>query len=173
MNKLGFISGLLSAILIFLPFIPVGIYFGTETNPWLGFNYYIQFPISIVRFGNMEIFLWGFLLNSSINLWFLVNIVSFIFLTIPGLLSVIFSFVGCFKEDDLGKRFMYFTFFTNLFIILYTLIGFTIYSREIFGIGFSIGEIFEYLDYGFYALIINFIISIFAYITHPVMEVNL
>ena len=166
MNKFGFISGLLSAVLIFLPFIPVGIYFGTETNPWLGFNYYIQFPISIVRFGNMEIFLWGFLIDSSINLWFLVNIVSFIFLTIPGVLTVIFSFIGSFKEDDLGKRFI-------LFMILYTLIGFTIYSNEIFGIGFAIGEIFNYLDYGFFILILNFIISVIAYITHPVIEVNL
>ncbi|MFO7795815.1 MAG: hypothetical protein ACQERB_13375 [Promethearchaeati archaeon] len=173
MNKLGFISGLLSAIIFFLPFIPVGIYFGSESNPWLGFNYYIQFPVSIVRFGNMQIFLWGFLLDSSINLWVLENIVSFIFLTIPGLLTVIFSFVGCFKEDELGKCFIYFTFFTNLFMILYTLIGFTIYSMEILGIELAIGEIFAYLDYGFFILILNFIISIIAYITHPVMEVNL
>lgn len=173
MNKLGFISGLLSAIIFFLPFIPVGIYFGTESNPWLGFNYYIQFPVSIVRFGNMQIFLWGFLLDSSLNLWVLENIVSFIFLTIPGLLSVIFSFIGCFKEDDIGKRFIYFTFFTNLFMILYTLIGFTIYSGEIFGFAFGLADIFQYLDYGFFILILNFIISIIAYITHPVTEVNL
>lgn len=173
MNKLGFISGLLSTILLFLPFIPIGIYFGTSTNPWLGLNYHIQLQVSIVRYGNIHIYLWGILKENSISMWLFFNFLSFIFLTVIGLLAIIFSFIGCFKENKLGKRFMNFIVLANLFIILYTLIGFTIYSREIFGNDFGLLEIYYYLDYGFYILLLNFIISVFAFISHPIKEVEI
>ncbi|TXT63058.1 MAG: membrane protein of unknown function [Promethearchaeota archaeon] len=172
MNKFGFISGILASIVLLLPFLPIGIYFGSASNPWLGFNFYVQFPVSIVRYGNMEVFLWGTLTNSSINFWVLSNIITFIFLTIIGILSVIFSFVGCFKEDKLGKRFMNFVLLANLFLILYILIGFTIYSREIFGTTFGLVDIYYHLDYGFYIIVLNLIISIAAFITHPIKEVT-
>lgn len=171
MNKLGFISGLISTILLFLPFIPIGIYFGTETNPWLGFNYYIRFQVSLVKYENVGFFLWGTLTNSSFSIWLFSDILSFIFLTLIGLLAVIFSFLGCFKEDKLGKRFMNFILLANLFLILYVLIGFTIYSRELFGSAFNLLDIYNYLDYGFFILLLNFIISIVAFITHPIEEV--
>ena len=64
---------------------------------------------------------------------------------------------------------MSYNFLSLLFIILYSILGFTIYSEEIFGVKFGLLEVFSYLDYGFYILLLNLILSFIAFIKHPLI----
>ncbi len=176
MNKIGFLSGVITILLLFLPFLPIGIYFWNETTSSLELNSYIKFPVSLLNLNNTKIFLWGSTNGNSITFWFtdwfnnfsVTTVITFLFLIVLSILAIIFSFLGCVKENQKGRRYMSFNFFAIFFIIFFTIIGFTIYSEEIFGSQFGLLEIYQYLDTGFYILLINFILSIIAFIKHPI-----
>ncbi|MBD3195210.1 MAG: hypothetical protein GF317_09155 [Candidatus Lokiarchaeota archaeon] len=168
MNKLGFISTIISSILLFMPFIPLGIYFGSASNPWIGFNYYNTFAVSILTYNTKQIYMWGLISSGAAMFWFEYNLITLIFLSILSIIAIITSIVGTFKGDLLGKRFMGFNFFAQLFMNLYILIGFTIYSEEIFGVAFNLVDVYLYLDYGFFILFLNLIISFIAYRKHDI-----
>ncbi|MBY9006782.1 MAG: hypothetical protein KGD63_08495 [Candidatus Lokiarchaeota archaeon] len=172
MNRLGLLSAILTSLTLFLPFIPIGIYFWNELTSTAEINSFIKLPVSLINFNDIQYFSWGILNQDSFNLWInnssIAFIISFIFLSILSLLAIIFSLIGSTKTNLNGKRIMSYNFFALLFIILYTTLGFTIYSEEIFGIEFGLFEIFLYLDYGFYILLLNLILSIIAFIKHPI-----
>ncbi len=173
MNRLGLISAIITLLTLFLPFIPIGIYFWNEVSSTAEVDSFIKLPVSLVNFNNNQYFLWGILNQDGFNFW--VNsssmpfIISFIFLSILGLLAIIFSLVGSTKKDSLGKRLMSYNFLSLFFIILYSILGFTIYSEEIFGVKFGLLEVFSYLDYGFYIILLNLILSFIAFIKHPLI----
>ena len=72
------------------------------------------------------------------------------------------------REDQTGKKLMNANFIILLVIFLYTITGIPIYSEEIFGNKFGYFEIFFYLKYGFYILLINIIIAGIGYFTHTI-----
>jgi len=178
MNKLGFISGIITSMLVFLQFIPLGIYFGIEGSfsnwivAYLGiqnplFDAYSTLPLNLFTYESQSIFLWGMIINGNLYSWLEINILSFICLTVLSLICVILSFIGCVKRNKTGKRLLNLNLVVLIFIIIYSIIGIPIYSQELLGVQFGYFDIFLYLNYGFYIIIINLIIASFAYIKHP------
>lgn len=165
MNKFGLISLLLTSVLYFLQFIPLGISFQFE-SPFI--ITLVKIPIHIFAYENNEIFFWGIIANGNFQFWFNINILTGIFLLILTPLAVIFTFFGMCREDQTGKKLMNANFIILLVIFLYTITGIPIYSEEIFGNKFGYFEIFFYLKYGFYILLINIIIAGIGYFTHPI-----
>jgi hypothetical protein len=167
MNKFGFISFILTIFSLIFPFLPLGIYFGSETNPWLGIHSYVKIPTYILNFQGQELYPFGILTSSGLEFWFQINFLSFFFLFILLILAGIFSSVGFLMENRKGKRLIHFNFFALLFVMLFLLIGVSIYSEEIFGYQFMFFEIFQYTYFGFYILLGNLIIALIAYLKHP------
>jgi len=178
MNKLGFISGIITSILVFLQFIPLGILFGVEGSfsNWLVayfgiqnplFDSYSTLPLNLFTYGNRSIFLWGMIIDGNLYSWFEINILSSFLLFILSLTSIIFSFIGCKKNSKKGKRLLNLSLVILIFVIIYSIIGIPIYSQEILGVQFGYFDIFLYLNYGFYFLILDIILASFAYIKHP------
>jgi len=178
MNRLGFISGLISTFLVLFQFIPLGIHFGVEgsCSNWLLaffgiknpiFNAYSSLPLNLFTYENTNIYLWGLSVNGTLFFWFEVNLLSFIFLFLLSIVSVIITFVGCKKETQTGKKLMNANLILLILVFLFSIIGIPVYSQEIIGIQFGYFDIFLYLNYGFYLLLINILISLIAYIKHP------
>ncbi len=165
MNKFGFISLLLTFVLYFLQFIPMGISFQFET-PFI--ITLVKIPIHIFAYENNEIFFWGIIANGNFQFWFNINILTGIFLLILTPLAAVLNIFGFCKENKTGKKLMNANFVILLIIFLYIIIGIPIYSEEIFGIQFGYFDIFLYLNYGFFILLINVIIAGIAYFTHPI-----
>jgi len=181
MNKFGFLSGIFTIILVFLQFIPLGFNFGVEgvssiwvltyfgvNNPVL--SSFVRFPLELFSYGDRQIFLWGIIIGDELYLWFEINVLSFIFLFLISILTVILSIVGSIKENPTGKRLINFSLIALIFILLYSIIGIPIYSQEILGTQFGYFDIFLYLNYGFFILILNCILALFAYIKHPISK---
>ncbi|MBY8983159.1 MAG: hypothetical protein KGD57_09435 [Candidatus Lokiarchaeota archaeon] len=174
MNRLGLLTGIFTCIILLLPFIPIGIYFWNGVTSTVEINSFVKFPVSMVNFNNVQYFLWGISNGNTFNFWINSNsiafIITFIFLTILSFLAIIFSFIGCAKENPTGKKYMSYSFYALIFIVLYTIFGFTIYSEEIFNINFDFLEIIYYLDYGFYILLLNLFLSYIAYKKHQIKK---
>lgn len=168
MNKFGFISFLLSLFLLIFPYLPLGLYFGSETNPWLGIHSYVKVPVHLLDFQGQRLFPFGIITDTGLEFWFQVNFLAFFFLFILLILSVFFSGIGFLMENERGKRLIHFNFFALLFIILFFLIGISIYSEQILGNQFIFFDIFRYIYFGFYILLGNLTIALIAYLKHPI-----
>ena len=79
MNKFGFLSLILTFVLFFLQFIPLGVYFQFE-NPFV--NSHVRIPIQLFTFQDNELFIWGMVTNGVFQDWFEVNILTGIFFLI-------------------------------------------------------------------------------------------
>ncbi|MFO8019585.1 MAG: hypothetical protein R6U96_13240 [Promethearchaeia archaeon] len=170
MNKFGFISSFLTTVLLFLRFIPLGIYFGSDTYPWLGFNSHLEIPIQLFKIEGQDIFLWGIFSNNSVNLWFNINYLAFTFLSCLALAAILLSFIGCLKESETGKKLIKANFYCLFVIVIFLLVGIPIYSKEILGGQLGYLDIFNYIDYGFYIILANLIVALVAIYTHPVIS---
>ncbi len=165
MNKYGFLSLILTFVLFFLQFIPIGFYFQFE-NPVV--NSYTRIPIQLFTYEEIQIFFWGIISNGTFRLWFDVNFLTGIFFLIFTPLAALFNLFGFWKENTTGKRLMNLNFVLLLTILLYSIIGIPIYSQEILGYQLGYFDIFFYLNYGFFILLINVIIAGIGYIKHPI-----
>ncbi|MHA2008335.1 MAG: hypothetical protein ACXABO_04170 [Promethearchaeota archaeon] len=164
MNKFGFISIILTFLLFFLQFIPLGFFFQFE-NPYVNFK--VKVPIQLFTYEDTQIFIWGIKTSGTFHLWFDVNFLSGIFLIFLTPLAGLLTIVGFCKENRVGKRLMNFSFVLMLAVLLYSIIGIPIYSEEILGFQFGYFDIFYYLNFGFYILIINTILIGIGYKFHP------
>ena len=165
MNKYGFLSLILTFVLFFLQFIPIGFYFQFE-NPIV--NSYTRIPIQLFTYEEIQIFFWGIISNGTFRLWFDVNFLTGIFFLIFTPLAAIFNLFGFRRENTTGKRLMNANFVLLLIILLYSIIGIPVYSLEIIGAQLEYFDIFYYLNYGFFILLINVIIAGIGYIKHPI-----
>ncbi|MFX0058104.1 MAG: hypothetical protein ACFE8J_07365 [Candidatus Heimdallarchaeota archaeon] len=181
MNKFGFFLGIFTILMVFFQFIPLGINFGVQgvssiwmltyfgvKNPLL--SSFFKFPLEIFTYGNRQVFLWGMIIDDELYPWFEMNILSFIFLFIISLFIAILSIVGSIKENLLGKRLITISLIALIIVFLYSIIGIPIYSQEILGTQFGYFDIFLYLNYGFFVLVLNLILALIAYIKHPINE---
>jgi len=180
MNKFGFLSWILTTLLFFLQYIPLGIffgsegnlpiwfglYFGIETNPWI--SSFIELPIDLFNINGTHIHVWGLNSGGAIEIWFNIHLISFIFLYVLSLFALIVSLLGCAKENEEGLTLMKINFFAILAIFIYSIIGIPIYSKEIIGIQLQFLDIFYYFSFGFYILLIDLIFAALAYGKHPI-----
>ncbi len=165
MNKYAFLSLILTLVLFFLQFIPIGIYFQLN-NPLV--NSYTRIPIQLFTYEEIQIFFWGILSNGTFRLWFDVNFLTGIFFLIFTPIAAISNLFGFWRENKTGKRLVNANFVLLLIVLLYSIIGIPVYSDEIIGIQFEYFDIFYYLNYGFFILLINVIIAGIGYIKHPI-----
>ncbi len=165
MNKFGFVSLILTFVLFFLQFIPLGFYFQFE-NPIV--NSYIRIPIQLFTYEDKQLFFWGIETNGTLQNWFEVNFLTGLFLLILTPLAGFLNIIGFWRENDTGKKLMNANFIILLVIFLYIIIGIPIYSEEIIGVQFGYFDIFYYLNYGFFILIINLIIAGIGSGKHPI-----
>ncbi|NVM34660.1 MAG: hypothetical protein HWN81_03630 [Candidatus Lokiarchaeota archaeon] len=165
MNKYSFISLMITLVLLFLQFIPIGIYFQFE-NPFI--NCYERLPIQLFTFQDRQLFIWGMETSGVFQNWFEINILTGIFFLVLLPLTGILTIFGFWRENQTGKKLMNANFILLFVILLYSIIGIPIYSEEILGVQFSYFNIFLYLNYGFFILLINIIFAIIGYIKHPI-----
>ncbi|MHA1149045.1 MAG: hypothetical protein ACTSR8_12475 [Promethearchaeota archaeon] len=182
MNKYGFLSAILTFILLFFHFIPIGIYFkpGGDISLWLlqffginensFFNYYESIPVDLFHYRNKQVYISGILSGDSFTLWHQIHLFTFFLLFILTVISGIITLIGCTKENKNGAKLMSFNLYALLLIILYILIGIPIYSRVLIDVQFKYLDIFYYLSFGFYILIIDFILALEAKKNHPINE---
>lgn len=178
MNKFAFLSGLLTLLLLFFQFIPLGIMFGSNgaisnwiltyfglTNPFI--SHYSAISLELMTVGDYQVFLWGIINNGTLYSWLEVHFVTFIFLFCLSLLSIITAFIASGKENKLGRRMSNFNLVFIGVIFAYFLIGIPIYSNLIIGIELGYFNIFYYLNFGFYVLLVDLILAIVSKIKHP------
>ncbi len=180
MNKYGFISGVFTFILLFFQYLPLGIYFergdlvyiwifkylNLDSNPW--FTSYAKIPTQIFHYDGKKIFLLGFVAGRNMQLWYQIHILSFIVLTIFPLIAFIETWIGCSLEKKNGKTLMKFNFYFLLTVMLYCVLGITIYSKEILNLNLSYYDFLFHLDYGFYILLIDLIFAVISVVKHPI-----
>ena len=179
MNKYAFLSGCFTLMLLFLEFIPLGIIFGTPglfsnwvlnylgfSNPFM--SYYDSLSLALMNYSEYEIYLWGMIQNGTIYSWIAIHPLTFILLFVLSILAILTSFIASSKSTKFGKRMANLNLICIWAIFGYILIGIPIYSQEIIGIQFNYFDIFFYLDFGFYLLSIDSILSIFSYVNHYV-----
>ena len=165
MNKYGFISLILTLVLFFLQFIPVGFFFQFE-NPIV--NSYIRIPIQLFTYEDKQLFFWGIQSNGNFQLWFDINYLTGIFFIILTPLAIVLNILGFWRENKVGKKLMNANFILILVILLYSIIGIPIYSKEILGVQWGYFDIFLYLNYGFFIMLINLIVAGIGFVKHPV-----
>ena len=166
MNKYGFLSLILTIVLFILQFIPVGFFFQFE-NPIV--NTYIKIPIQLFTYQDKQLFLLGVETNGSFQFWFEINFLTGIFLTILAPLAIFLNLFGFWRENKTGKKLMNANFVLLLAILLYSIIGIPVYSEEILGVDqFGYFDIFYYLNYGFFILLINVVIAGIGFGKHPI-----
>ncbi len=179
MNKYAFLSGLLTLFLLFFQFIPLGIIFGSSgsisnwvlayfgsINPFV--NYYSKISLELMSIGEYQIFLWGIIYNGTLYIWIEVHFITFIFLFCISILAIITTFIASGKESKLGQRLCNFSILFIGLIFAYFLIGIPIYSNLIIGVQLGYFDIFYYLNFGFYVLLLDFILAIVSRINLPV-----
>ena len=182
MNKYGFLSAILTFILLSFHYIPLGIYFepgglvpiwllqffGINENPF--FNYYESIPVDLFHYSDKQVYISGVLSRGFVTLWYQIHLITFIIMFVLTLLSGLLAFIGCAKESKGGAKLISFNFYALLIIILYLLIGVPMYSLDLIGAQFQYFDIFYYLSFGFYILIIDFILAIAAKKNHTIKE---
>ncbi|MFX0001268.1 MAG: hypothetical protein ACFE88_14235 [Candidatus Hermodarchaeota archaeon] len=165
MNKFGFISLILTFVLFFLQFIPLGFYFQFQ-NPYV--NSYVRIPIQLISFQNNHLFFLGVMTNGVFQTWFEVNLLTGVLFIVLMSLAAIVVLVGFWKENKTGKKLILVNFIVLLTILLYLIIGIPMLSQEIFGTQIDYLDIFIYLNYGFYILLLNLIFAAISYWKHPI-----
>jgi len=170
MNKYGFLSSVLFFILLFLPALPIGIYFGSESNPWLGINYYYQISLALLTHESSSVYLWGMSTSGSPLIWYQNHLLTFIFLVLIGTAGATIILIGSFKETETGKKLTRTGFIFQLIAFLYVIIGIPIYSNELIGVQFNYVDIFLFLQFGFYVFLLSTILSLIARIKHPIND---
>lgn len=178
MNKFAFLSGMLTLLLLFFQFIPLGLTFGSSSilsnwiltyfglnNPFISF--YSAISLELISVGEYQVFMWGIINNGALYTWLEVHLITFIFLFCLSILSLLTAFVASGKEDKLGKRMASFNLAFIGVVFAYFLIGIPIYSNIIVGVELGYFNIFYYLNFGFYVLALNLILAIVAMIKHP------
>ena len=182
MNKFGFISSILTLVLFFFEFIPLGLIigaqgnismwllnlFGINSNPWVGA--YATFPLEFFNNGTVRIFLWGIISDGSITLWHEIHLISFIFLFCLSLSKGFITLIGSVKETTGGKKIMIFNFITLIIILTYIIIGIPFFSSEILGTNVNIFYILDYLEIAFLLLLFDLLFSYYALNHHPIKE---
>lgn len=179
MNKFAFLSGMLTLLLSFFQFIPLGIIFGSSgtisnwvltyfgfTNPFM--NFYSTISLEMMSVSDFQVFLWGIINNGTLYTWIEVHFVTFIFLFCLSILAIITAFIASGKENKLGRRMSNFNLVFVGVIFAYFLIGIPIYSNLIIGIELGYFNIFYYLNFGFYVLALDLILAIVSKIKHPI-----
>ena len=131
-------------------------------------SYYIQIPIRLFTYYDKQIFIWGINFGGGVLHWFAVHTLTGIFYLVLLPLTGILTIIGFWKENETGKKLMNANFVLLLVIMLYSIIGIPIYSEEILGVQFGYFDIFLYLNYGFFILLINLVYAIIGYIKHPI-----
>jgi len=117
--------------------------------------------------GDFQVFLWGIIDNGTLYTWLEVDFVTFLFLFCLSLLSIITAFIASGKENKLGRRMSNFNLALIGTIFAYFLIGIPIYSNLIIGMELGYFDIFYYLNFGFYVLLLDLILAIVSRIKHP------
>lgn len=180
MNKYGFISSILTFILLLCQFIPLGIYFGPggEISTWLliflgigqnpYFNFYESFPVDLFQYKNQHVYLWGILTEGRFQLWYSIDFVTFFAVFVLSLLAGILAMIGCAKDNKTGKSLIDANFYLLLCVISYIILGIPIYSQKLIGTELGLIGIFYYLSFGFYLLLIDFILAMIAKLNHPI-----
>ena len=180
MNKFGFLSSILTWVLFLLQFIPLGLiigvegptsfwfgqYFNINNNTWMSSS--VQIPLELFNYGNQQVFLWGIIQGGNISLWYEVHIIGFVMLFSLLLITGILSLIGCAKDSQTGKKLIAFNFFVLLAIILFVIIGIPIYSQELLGAKLEFLDVFFSFNFGFYILLIDFVLAAIAYGNHPI-----
>lgn len=177
MNKYAFLSGCFTLMLSLLEFIPLGVIFGSPglfsnwiltyfglSNPIM--TYYGTLSLALMNYGDYEIFLWGLTQHGTLYSWLEIHLLTFIFLFILSILAILASFIASAKATKFGKRMASLNLIFMWCIFGYFCIGIPIYSQPIIGIQFNYFDIFYYLNFGFYLLSFNSVLSIFSYIKH-------
>ncbi len=165
MNKFGFISLMLTLIMFLLQFIPLGFYLQFE-NPFV--NVHVRIPIQLFTYETKQIFIWGLKTDGNFQLWFDIHFLTGVFFIILTPLAGILTTIGFCKENNTGKKLMNANFVLLLAVFLYASIGIPIYSEEILGVQFGYFDIFFYLNYGFFIILLNLIIAVIGYWKHPI-----
>jgi hypothetical protein len=182
MNKFGFVSSLITLIIFFLEFIPLGLYigasgatsswllnvFGVSTNPWM--RAYAQFPLEFFNDGNVRLFIWGIISNGNLSLWHEVHLLSFLVLFLLSIIKGFITFIGSLKENKAGKNLMVFNLIALLIIITYIVIGTPFFSLEIIGTSLDILGFIDYLEIAFLLLLLDLLFSYYALNHHPIKE---
>ncbi len=150
MNKAGIISFILTLLLLLALYIPYGFIFG-----------------SFINYNDNRIFMLGIILDDgSAHFWFEYNLLSFIFLTIIPISLLISVLIGSIIDSEKSRKLVLWNFNGLIIVIIYAIIGISIYSEEIFGAQLLLDIIF-YIDYGIVIFVINIIFAGIAYATHP------
>ena len=168
MNKFGLISCILTFFLLFFSYIPLG-WFYIEYLPWIGpkLKAHVIIPIPLFNYRNNRIFMWGMITaDGRIRYWAFFNILTFIFLSVLTLVAGITAAIGFAMETEKGKKLIMYNNNALIIIIIYALIGMSIYSNEIFGKQFLF-DTFIYIDLGFIILLVDQIFALLAYVKHP------
>jgi len=180
MNKFALLSGICTLLLVFFQYIPIGLYFaeGGEISIWMFkvfnitenpiLNHYVQLPLNLFHIGDAKIYLFGIVSSDYSLLWLDIHMLTFIILFVFSLLGGILSLIGCAKESKTGKKLVNANFYLILTVLIYSLLGISIYSQDILNESLQIIELFYYLGFGFYFLLFTLIISIIAKYKHPI-----
>ncbi|MFX0155240.1 MAG: hypothetical protein ACFE9Q_12030 [Candidatus Hodarchaeota archaeon] len=106
--------------------------------------------------------------NGVFQTWFEINLLTGVLFIVLMSLAAIVVLVGFWKENKTGKKLILVNFIVLLTILLYLIIGIPMLSQEIFGTQIDYLDIFIYLNYGFYILLLNLIFAAISYWKHPI-----
>jgi len=150
MNKTGIISFILTLLLLLALYIPYGFIFG-----------------SFINYNDNRIYLLGIILDDgSAHFWLEYNFLSFLFLTILPISLLISALIGSIMDSEKSRKLVMYNLNGLIIVIIYTIIGISIYSEEIFGAQLTLDIIF-YIDYGIVVFAIDLIFAVIAFVTHP------
>ena len=150
MNKAGILSFILTLLLLLALYIPYGMFFG-----------------SFINYNNNRIFMLGIILDDgSYRFWLGYHLLSFIFLTIIPISLIISVLIGSIIDSEKSRKLVLWNFNGLIIVLVYAIIGISIYSEEIFGVQILLDIVF-YIDYGIVIFVIDIIFAGVAYVTHP------
>ena len=161
-NKIGFLNGIFLIILNFLAAIPIGIFFGT------GISAYSNIPLYFFQSGNVTIYAWGIVQDTTASWWLNLGILGISGLIVEGVLVVctILSLVGCWVIGNKGKNIMIAT-------LIMEIIGFVFLIVDSLWIG-SLGliipftELIQSIGIGIYFMLVIVILQIIAVKVHDI-----
>ncbi|MBD3255999.1 MAG: hypothetical protein GF383_12965 [Candidatus Lokiarchaeota archaeon] len=169
MNKYTVLSILLTFFLIFSTYLPLGIHYTEDTNNPLMIDSYVKVFMYLVNYKGSEVYIWGMIPREYgwFYFWVEFHLLTFIFLGVLTTVAGVLTVVGLVLETEIGKKLMGYAVVAKIFVIAYIIFGLTIYSKELFGRQFYF-DIFLYLGFGSYILIVDVIIAGFGYYKHSV-----
>ena len=150
MNKAGIISFILTLLLLLALYIPYGFIFG-----------------SFINYNNNRIFMLGIIFDDgSARFWLGYNLLSFLFLTILPISLLISVLIGSIIDSEKSRKLVMYNLNGLIIVIIYVIIGISIYSEEIFGAQILLDIIF-FIDYGIVVFAIDIIFAAIAFVTRP------